>query len=309
LVACTVAAFAQEYPHKPIRMLVGFAPGGSTDVVARLIGQKISDQLGQPIVVENRAGAAGSIAIERVVSSAADGYTLLMLAGSQVVQASMSSKLSYDLVRDLTPVSLVVTGPVVLVVNPSVPADSVDKLIAHLRAQPGKLSYASDGVGGVQHLAGELFKMMAKVDMVHVPYKGGAEGPLAVATGQVQIGVPSITGALPLMASGKLRALAVSSMKRASSLPSVPTLNEAGLTGYDFSSWQGMAAPAGMPRALVTRLNAVIAKAVNPPDIRESLSRQGREVDTGTPEQFAQFIRDEVAKNARLIRFVGLKTE
>ena len=301
--------WAQNYPNKPIRMLVGFATGGSTDIVARLVGQKISEQLGQPIIVENRSGAAGSIAIEKVTASSPDGYTLLMLAGSQVVQASMVRKLPYDLVRDLAPISLVVTGPVVMVVHPSVPADTVEKLIAYARSQPGKLSYASDGVAGVQHLAGELFKMMAKVDIVHVPFKGGSEGPVAVAAGQVQIGVPSITGALPLMAAGKLRALAVSSMKRASSLQSVPTLHESGLSGYDFSSWQGLAAPAGLPKALVARLNAAVSKAVNTSEVKETLSKQGREVDTGTPEQFATFIRNEMAKNDRLIKFVGLKVE
>ena len=290
-------------------MLVGFAPGGSTDIVARIIGQKFSERLGQPVVVENRPGADGSIAIERTTTSAPDGYTLITLAGSQLVQAAMRRNLPYDVQRDLTPIALAVTGPVVLVVNPSVGVDNVEKLIALARSQPGKLSYGSDGVAGVQHLAGELFKLMAKVDLVHVPYKGGSEAAIAVATGQIQVGFPSITSALPFLTTGKLRALAVSSMKRPASLPSVPTLNEAGLTGYDFSSWQGVAGPARLPKEIVTRLNAAIVGALNTAEMKETFSKQGREVDTTTPEQFGAFMRNELERNRKLLKFVGVKPE
>lgn len=300
---------AQNYPSKPVRILVGFASGGSTEVTARLVGQKLSEQLGQSMVVESRPGAEGAIATEAVVKSAADGYTLLMLAGSTVVQSALRTKVAYDVVRDLAPVSLVVNGPLVLVVRSSLPVDSVEKLIAYARSQPRKLSYGSDGVAGISHLGGELFKMLAKVDFVHVPYKGGAGSAIATAGGEIDMTLTSITAAQPFLETSKLRVLAVSTLKRVSSLPAVPTLDESGLKGYDYSSWQGIVGPAGLPRNIIARLNAAIIKGVNTPEMKETLSKQGREVDTDTPEEFAKFISDQLANNVRLANFIGLKAE
>ncbi|MBI4189386.1 MAG: tripartite tricarboxylate transporter substrate binding protein [Betaproteobacteria bacterium] len=300
---------AQSYPVKPIRIFVGFAVGGSTEVVTRVVAQRLSEQLGQPMVVETRPGASGAIATETVATSSADGYTLLMLAGSTVVQSSLRSKLPYDVARDLAPVSLVVNGPLVLVVHPSVPADKVEKLIAYARSRPGKLTYGSDGTAGVSHLAGELLKMMAKVNIVHVPYKGGGAVVIGIATGDVDMAVTSITAAQPFLSTGKLRALAVSTLKRVSSLPAIPTLNESGLPGYDYSSWQGVVGPAGMPKGIIAQLNAAISKTVNTPEMKGVLSKLGREVETNTPEQFAKFIDNQMANNTRLAKFIGFKVE
>lgn len=302
-------SLAQSYPVKPIRLLVGFPPGGGLDVTARLIAPKLSENLGQPVVVENRTGAGGSIAAEWVARSRADGYTLLLMAAAITVQPALRLKLPYDLERDFAPVSLVASGAFVLVVHPSVPARNVRELIALARSQPGKLNFGSSGVGGATHLANELFNWMAKVNIVHVPYKGGAEVAVAIAAGEVDMSFPSVTTALPLLEAGKLRALAVTSAKRASLMPSVPTLDESGLPGYDRSSWYGVLAPAGVPKDVIARLNAAIAKVVNTLEMKESLNRQGFEPQTSTSEQFAALIRREIAQNAKLVKLAGLKAE
>jgi tripartite-type tricarboxylate transporter receptor subunit TctC len=299
---------AQGYPTRPIRMLVGFAAGGSTDVTARAVAQKLSETLGQPMVVENRAGASGAIATERVAVSPADGYTLLMMSISDTVLPALRA-LPYDLERDLAPVSLVTILPLVLVAHPSVPARNVKELIALARSRPGKLSYGSSGVGSASHLPGELFNLMAGVRLVHVPYKGGAESVIGAASGQVDMCFASITAVLPLLANGKLRALAVTSAKRASSVPSLPTFDESGLPGYDRSGWNGMLAPAGVTKDIIARLNAVIGKVVNTPGMRESFIKQGFEPQTNTPEQFLAFIHHEIIQNAKLIKSTGAKAE
>jgi tripartite-type tricarboxylate transporter receptor subunit TctC len=301
---------AQNYPVKPIRMVVGYGAGGGADVTARMVAQKLSEHLGQPVVVENRLGATGSIAAERVATSPADGYTLLMLVSGDTVLPALRAKLPYDLERDFAPVSLVSIGTYLLVVHPSVPARAVQELIALARAQPGKLNYGSSGVGGATHLPGELFNLMAKVNIVHVPYKGGsAESVIAAASGQVDMTFASITSALPLLGVGKLRPLAVTSTKRASLMPSIPTLDESGLPGYDYSGWYGVIAPAGVPSDIIAWLNAVIVKAVNTPEMKESFNKQGREPQTNEPEQFAALIRSELAQNAKLAKLAGLKAE
>jgi tripartite-type tricarboxylate transporter receptor subunit TctC len=302
-------SLGQEYPSKPIRIIIGFTPGTAIDFVARLVAQKLSEQLGQSAIVENRIGASGSIANERVATSPPDGYTLLLLSSSGTILPALRAKLPYDLERDFAPVSLVGFGTGVLVLHPSVPARSVKELIALSRSRPGKLNYGSSGVGTSPHLAGELFNLMANVRIVHVPYKGATEFVIANAAGEVDMSFASITPALPFLEAEKLRALAVTSAKRVSFIPSIPTLHESGLPGYDRSSWYGVLAPARVPKEIITQLNAAIGKAFNTPEVKTALNKQALEPQTSTPEQYGAFVRDEIAQNARLIKLSGVKAE
>jgi tripartite-type tricarboxylate transporter receptor subunit TctC len=302
-------SLAQGYPIKPVRLFVGFTPGAAPDVIARIIGPPLSENLGQPVVVENRGGAGGSIATELVARSPADGYTLLMMAAADTLQPALRPKLPYDLERDFAPVSMVVTGTAVLAVHPSLPARSVKELVALARSHPGKLNYGSSGVGSSSHLMGELFNLMAEVKISHVPYKGSAETAIATAAGQIEISFPSISSIGPLLDAGKLRALAVTSAKRNVLMPSLPTISESGLTGYDRSTWFGVAAPAGVPKSIITRLHSAIARVVDTPETKASFNKQGLEPQPNTPEQFAAFIRGEIAQNAKVIKFSGTKTE
>lgn len=302
-------SLAQGYPAKPIRLVLGFSTGGLSDVLARLIAPKLSDHLGQPLVVENRPGASGAIATQRVAASPADGYTLLLMTAADTVTPALRTRLPYDLERDFAPVSLVVIAPFVLLVHPSVPARNVKELIALARSRPGKLSYGSVGAGSTPHLAGELLKVMAKVNIVNVPYKGGADNVIAAASGQVDMSFASIPSLLPLLEAGRIRPLAVTSARRASLLPSLPTLDESGLPGYDRSSWQGVLAPAGVPKDIIVRLSTAIGRVVDIPEMNQALIKQGLEPQTNTPEQFAAFIHRELAKNAELIKSIGAKTE
>lgn len=302
-------ASAQTYPLKPIRLVVGYSPGGGTDATARVLAQKLSENLGQAVLVENRPGASGSIAIERVVASPPDGYSLLMLTSNETVLPALRTKLSFDLERDFAPVSLVTIGPMILVVHPSVPARNVRELVALARARPGKLSFGSSGIGGTPHLAGELFSSMAQATIMHVAYKGGSDAVIAAASGQVDMSFASITAALPIVGVGKLRALAVTSAKRMSTVPAIPTLHESGVHGYDYSAWYGVAAPAGTAQAIVSRLNAEIGKVLKTGEMRESLNKQGLEPQADTVEQFTAFIRSEIARSAKLISTTGAKAE
>jgi len=310
IVACaSFGAHAQTYPAKPVRLLFGFTAGGAGDVSARILAQKLSESFGQNVFVENRAGAGGAIADEAVARSPADGYTLLYAAGSSAILPALRSKLPYDIERDLAPVCLVVITSFALTVHPTVPVRDVQALIALARAQPSKLTFGSPGVGSSAHFAAELFNMMADVKMLHVPYKGPPEATTAVVAGQIDVAFPSVTGALPLVSAGKLKALGVTSQKRAALLPSVPTLAEAGVTGYSRFGWNGVMAPAAVPKDIITRLNATIVKIVNTPEMQEIFLRQGLETQTGTPEQFAAFIRNERAQNLKLVKFAGIKVE
>ena len=302
-------ASAQNYPVRPVRIIVGYAAGGSTDVTARLVAQKLAEDLGQPVIVENRPGAGGAIAIQAAAGAPADGYTLIMIAASATVLPAVRLKLPYDLERDLAPLSLVATTPSVLAVHPSLPVRTVRELITLARSKPGQLNFASDGVGTNLHLAGAQFNSMAGVNIVHVPYKSGTESAVANASGQVEMSFPSVTSSLALLSAGKLRALAVTSPKRATLLPAIPTINESGLPDFYHSAWVGMLAPAGTPKEIMSRLGALIAKAVNMPDIREGLNKQGLEMLSNTPEQFAAFIRSEIANAAKMVKLAGLKPE
>ena len=303
-----VNSWAQSYPVKPIRIVVGMAVGGALDLPARFVAKMLSERLGQQVVVENRTGAGGVIATEVVAKSPADGYTLLMLNLADTVLPALR-KLPYDLQSDFAPVSFVSTYSDVIAIHPSVPARNVKELIALSRSQPGQLNYGSSGVGSLAHLSGELFNMLAKVTLLHVPYRGGAESALAAASGHVSMSVASVSAVLPLVQRDKLRPLAVTTAARASLLPTVPTLDESGVRGYDYPGWNGLAAPAGVPKDVITRLNTVLNSALSTPEAKELLAKQGLDPRTGTPEQFAKFVSDALVQNAKLIKLAGIKME
>ena len=311
VLACvwSAAATAQNYPVKPVRILVGFAAGGGTDTAARMVAQKLTESLGQPVLVENRPGSGGIIATDAVAKSPPDGYTLLMMAAADSIQPAMRQKMPYELPKDFSPISLVVTGAFVLVVHPSVPAKNVKELIAIARNQPGKLNYATSGIGSSAHLAAELMNSLAKVKTVHVPYKGVSQAVVGVASGEADFVFASVTAAQPLIESGRLRPIAMSTAKRSALMPKMPTLHESGVTGYDRTGWYGMMGPANLPRDVLTKLNAAIQKAVNTPEMKAAFFRQGLEVETNTPEQFTEMIRREVEQNVKLARAAGIKPE
>lgn len=303
------AASAQDYPVKPVRIIVGFAAGSGTDIAARMLAQKLIDAFGQPVLVENRLGAGGVIAIEAIMKAPPDGYTLLMSAVSITIQPAMRAKLFYEVPRDFTPVSLVATGPFVLVVHPSVPARTTRDLVALARSKIGAMNYSSSGVGSSPHFAGELFNALAKVKTAHVPYRGSPEAALAVAKGEVDFNFPSITGARPLLEAGRVRAIAVSTARRTVLMPEMPTLHESGLPGYDRNGWYGLLGPAGMPRDVLTRLSGTISKSINTPEMKVALAKQGLEPETNTPEQFTELLRREVEQNIKLARAAGIEKE
>ena len=300
---------AQDYPVKPVRILVGFAAGSATDTAARMLAQKLNESLGQPVIVENRPGAGGAITIEAIAKAPPDGYTMLMSAASITIQPAMRAKLTFDVLRDFSPVSVVVNGPFVLVVHPSVPARSTKDLVALARSKPGALNYASSGVGSSPHFAGELFNALAKVNTAHVPYKGSPEAALAVAKGEADFNFPSITGGRPLIQNGRVRAIAVSTAKRTALMPDLPTLHESGVPGYDRNGWYGLIGPAGLSGEVVNKLNAAIVKGVNTPEMKAAFFKQGLEPDTNTPQQFADLLRREVDQNVKLARAAGIAKE
>ncbi|HVF65905.1 MAG TPA: tripartite tricarboxylate transporter substrate binding protein [Casimicrobiaceae bacterium] len=298
------------YPNKPIRVVVPFPAGGTTDILARAAAQKMSDAWGQPAVVDNRPGAAGNIGSELVAKAPNDGYTLLMgTVGTHAINASLYSKMPYDHVKDFVPIVLVAGVPNVLVVHPSVPANSVKELIAYGKANPGKLNFASSGSGTSIHLAGELFKVSTGVAMQHVPYKGSAPAISDLLGGQVQLMFDNLPSALPHIKGGKLKALAVTSATRAPALPDVPTVAEAGIPGFEASSWFGLLAPAGTSRDIVTKINGDVAKWLATADAKEKLTAAGANVFGGTPEDFAKHIAAETTKWAKVVKESGAKVD
>jgi len=310
LASIAMPAQAQTYPTKPIRLVVPFPAGGTTDILARAVAQKLSETLGQQVIVDNRPGAGGNIGSELVARSAPDGYTLLMgTVGTHAINVSLYPKLPYDPVKDFTPIVLVAGVPNVLVVNPSLPARSVAELIAYAKANPGKLNFASSGSGTSIHLSGELFKVLTGVQMTHVPYKGSAPALTDLVGGQVQLMFDNLPSSLAFIKAGKLRALAVTSKTRAAALPDVPTMVEAGVPDFEASSWFGILAPAGTPRDIVVRINAEVAKWLATPDAREKLAGQGAIAAGGAPEDFARHIASETAKWARVVKASGAKVE
>ena len=301
---------AQTYPTKPIRLVVPFPPGGATDILARDVAQKLTEAWGQSVIVDNRPGAGGNIGSELVAKSAPDGYTLEMgTVGTHAINASLYAKMPYDHVKDFTPVILVAGVPNVLVVTPSLPVSSVAELIAYAKANPGKLNFASSGNGTSIHLSGELFKVMAGVQMTHIPYKGSAPALQDLIAGQVQLMFDNLPPSLPQIKAGKLRALAVTSLARAPALPDVPTLAESGLPGFEASSWFGILAPAGTPAPIVAKLNAEVAKWLATPEAKEKLLKQGANPAGGTPEDFAKHIAAETAKWAKVVKDSGAKID
>ena len=303
------AAWSQAYPVKPIRMLVGLAAGGATDTTARLVAQKMGESLGQPVTVENVVGASGQLAGQRLLSAPADGYTLIMVAASAAVHPALSSKIPYDLLRDFAPISLVTIGTYVLVVPATLKARSVGELIAMAKAQPNKHTYGSDGVGSALHLSGELLKSMAGIELVHVPYKGGAAAATATATGEVDMSFVSINSAIPFLNSGRVIPLAMSHDKRSILMPNIPTLDESGLKGYDRLGWYGLMTKAGVPRDIIMKLNGEVVRALKLPDVIARFNSLGFETQSSTPEELGAFTRSEIAEYARLIKEIGIPQE
>jgi len=305
-VCAAPAVAADNYPNKPIRMLVGFAPGGGTDTTARPIAQKMSELMGQQVIVDNRPGAAGNIATEITARAPGDGYTILMATiASLAINPSLYGNLPFDPEKDLAPVIQAVDSTNILSLHPSVPANSVKDLIALAKQKP--LNFGSSGVGGTGHLAGELFNVMAGTQLSHVPYKGGGPAMIDLVAGNIQIVFATAASAVPQIKSGKIKGLAVTTMKRSGLMPELPTISEAGLKGFDANNWYGVVVPARTPKPIITRLNADIGKILAMPDIKQFLFGQGLDVAPGTPEAFGAYIKSERAKWAKVVRASGAK--
>lgn len=307
--AGAINAFAQSYPSRPIRVLVGFPAGGVADVLARIIGPRLSESLGQPVVVENRVGAGSNIAAEAVAKSPPDGHTLFIYSSANAVNVTLYSKMSYDPMKDFAPVTLIASMANILAVNSSVPAKSVRELIALAKAKPGQLNFGSAGHGTTQHLSGQLFKTMAGIDITHVPYKGSVPAMTALLSGEIPMVLNVISTVLPQMPSGKVRALAVTSARRSPMVPDLPTLAESGLPGFEYISYFGVLAPAETPREIVIKLNNEIARILSLPDTKERFFVNGAEPTSSTPEAFAEFIRDEIIKTGKIVRESGARVD
>ena len=311
VLALAGVAHAQDYPNKPIRMVVGFPPGGGTDVVARILVPRMSELLGQPIVIENRPGATGTVAAGQVAKSPPDGYTIMMGHVSvNAIAPALFSNLSYDVIKDFAPIAIAAAVPHFVVVHPSLKISSLKDLIAHLKTQPGKLTFPSAGNGSMPHLAGEIFKSLAGVQVVHVPYKGSGQSMQDLLGGQHLVAFDTMPASSPHVRSGKLRALAVSSAARVPSFPEVPTAEEAGLAGYQVITWYGVFAPAGTPAAIVGRLHADTVKAMQTPDTKSKLEGIGADGTVSrSPEEFAALVRADTARYAKIVKDIGLRID
>jgi tripartite-type tricarboxylate transporter receptor subunit TctC len=308
LPAVSRAARAQTYPTRPVRIVVGLAPGGANDIVARLMGQWLSERLGQPLVIENRPGAGTNIATEMVVRASPDGYTLLLVSGAHTVSATLYEKLSFNFIRDIAPVAGIVRLPNLMMVNPSVPAKTVPEFIAYAKANPGKINMASPGIGTTPHLAGELFNIMAGLNLVHVPYRGGAPALTDLISGQVQVMFLGPAASIEYIRSGRLRALAVTAETRWEALPDVPTVSEF-VPGYEATNWFGVGAPKATPAEVIDKLNKEINAALADPKMKARLADLGGTVLPGSPADFGKLIADEIEKWAKVIKFAGIKAE
>lgn len=308
-VLATSTAVAQRYPDKPVRLLLPYAPGGSYDVIARQAGQKLTQLWGQQVVIDNRPGAAGRIGMDLGIKAAPDGYTIVMLGNNQTIVPSVYKDVPYDLMRDFAPIAMLATLGNILVVHQTVPAGSVAELINLAKAKPGTINFGSGGTGGITHLAGELFKSMTAVSIVHVPYKGGALAMNDLVGGQVQMMLLNMLNALPHIKSGRIKGLAVTTIKRSRFVPELPTLDESGLKGYDIVEWYAVAAPAKTPRALVKKLNADFNAAMNDPDIKERLDKQAVDVVLGSSEDLAAFLQADLQRYARIVKDAGIRPE
>jgi tripartite-type tricarboxylate transporter receptor subunit TctC len=305
----TSTSSGQAYPAKPVRLILPFPPGGPTDLLGRVIAQKLSDQLGQPVVVDNRGGAGGNLGVELAAKSPPDGYTLVLSSPLIAISPSLYVKLNYDPIKDLAPISLVAYIQNVMLVHPSVPAKTLKEFIQLARANPGKLNFGTGGTGTTTHLAAELLKVIAKIDMVHVPYKGTGLALIGLVGGQVDMLIMAAPAANSQIQAGKARALAVLSAKRVSELPNVPTTKEAGVDNFEVPIWYGILAPAATPRDIINRLNLELNKALAAPDVRERLKKVDVEPVTNTPQQFAEFIKAETVRYAKVIKAAGIKPE
>ena len=302
-------AWAQQYPVKPVRIVVPFAAGGPADIYARFLGQRLQDPLGQSFVIENRPGAGSIIGTELVAKSPADGYTLLLMSNTHTINESLVPKKPFALMKDFVPVAPINYSDLVLVVHPSVPVKSVKDLIRLAKAQPRGLNYASSGTGTPYHLAGELFKSMAGVDIVHVPYKGSSEARTGVMAGQVEMMFDAITTMTPIIRGGRVRALGTTGLNRSTVLPEVPTVAEAGVPGYESPIWLGIMAPAGTPKPVVDRLNAEITKIVARPDVKKAWNEQGAEPMSMTPAEFDHYLNTDIAKWTKVVKIAGARTD
>jgi tripartite-type tricarboxylate transporter receptor subunit TctC len=305
----TALAGAAEYPTRSIRYIVPQGAGGSSDTLARFVTQKLSESLGQQVVTDNRPGATGNIGTEIAARANPDGYTLLQVATSHATNPALSVKMPFDPSRDFAPITLLSQSPNLWIVHPSLPAKNMRELIALAKTRPGEINYSSSGTGSSQHLAGELLKSLAHIDIVHIPYKGSPPALIDLLGGRVVLMCSTIAPAMPLVKSAKLRALAVTSLKRSAAAPEIPTVAESGLPGYEATAWQGVLAPAGTPREVIVRLNTELVRVINLPEVRKQLAEQGYEPAGNTPEQFAEYIKTEIAKWTRVIKAAGLKAE
>jgi len=301
-------AWAQAYPARPVRIVVPFTPGGASDITARLMGQWLSERLGQQFVIDNRPGGGTNIGTEAVVRAPADGYTLLMVGGYNAINATLYDKLNHNFIRDIAPVAGIIVVPNVMVVNPSVPAATVPEFIAYAKSKPGKTTMASAGTGTPSHVTGELFKMMAGVNLVHVPYRGGGPALTDLLSGQVQVMFATMPSSIEYIRAGKLRALAVATATRSEALPDVPTVGEF-VPGYEASSWSGLGAPRATPAEIVDKLNKEVNAALDDPKMKARLADLGGVALPGSPADFGKLIADETEKWAKVIKFAGIKSE
>jgi tripartite-type tricarboxylate transporter receptor subunit TctC len=308
LPAVSRVAWAQAYPTRPVRIIIGFAAGGVVEIVARLIGQSLSERLGQPFIIESRPGAASNIATEAVVRAPPDGYTLLLVTAANAINATSYEKLNFNFLRDIAPIASIIRLPFVMVVNPSVPAKTVPEFIAYAKANPGKLTMASGGIGATTHLAGELFKVMTGVDMVHVPYRGLAASLTDLLGGQVQVTFASVPSSIAYIKAGKLRALAITTATRWDILPDIPTVAEF-VPGYEASIWFGVGAPKATPAEIVNKLNKEINAGLDDPKLKTRLIDLGGTLLAGSPADFDKFIADETEKWGKVVKFVGIKAD
>ena len=309
LLAVGNIAVAADYPNRPLRIIVPFTAGGSTDVLARMIGKNLTDAWGQQVVVDNRAGANGVIAAELIARSNPDGHSLLMIAIGHAINPSLNKKLPYDTDKDFQPISLTAILPLLLAVHPSVKANNVQELIALAKSSPKPLAYASGGIGSSQHLAGELINTMAKIKMTHVPYKGGGPGLIDLIAGQVNVMASTILSIAPQGRSGKLRVLGITTAKRSPAWPEIPTVAEAGIKGYESIAWYGLVAPAGLPPAVLDKLSAEVVKGTRSKEMQDALIKQGADPVGNGPKEFSAFLKSETAKYAKVIREAGIKAE
>ena len=300
---------AETYPVRPVRMIVPYGPGGNADIQARYMAERLTEVLGKQVVADNRAGANGMIGIELAARSPADGYTLLLVANTFTVNPALYTKVPYDTVKDFQPISLVGDTPLLFIGNPAVAASNVKEVIALARSRPGQLNYGTSGGGSPSHLAAALFEVMTGVKLVHVPYKGMAPSNVAVMSGEIQLGFPSMTSALPHVKAGKLKAFAITVKSRSALAPDIPTMAEAGVPGYEASIWNGLLAPAGTPRPIVNRLNAAVAQILKSPEAKERYANVGAEILYNSPEEFHALIKSDTAKWAKVIRARGIRVD